>query len=93
MVLEKLKSMHLVLNMFIFTRTLVTYAITIFKPRCCVYSDVIPLIPLIPLRGWKNLPQLAYMLFKNQPGLPADRPALCLHWSAYRRPSNLPHLP
>jgi hypothetical protein len=28
--------MHLVLNMFIFTRTLVTYAKTIFKPRCCL---------------------------------------------------------
>jgi len=28
--------MHLVLNMFIFTRTLVTYARTIFKPRCCL---------------------------------------------------------
>jgi len=27
--------MHLVLNMFIFTRTLVTYARTILKPRCC----------------------------------------------------------
>jgi len=26
----------LVLNMFIFTRTLVTYARTIFKPRCCL---------------------------------------------------------
>jgi len=36
MVLAKLKSMHLVLNMFIFTRTLVTYARTIFKPRCCL---------------------------------------------------------
>ena len=28
--------MHLVLNMFIFTRTLVTYARTIFMPRCCL---------------------------------------------------------
>jgi len=28
--------MHLVLNMLIFTRTLVTYARTIFKPRCCL---------------------------------------------------------
>ena len=28
--------MHLVLNVFIFTRTLVTYARTIFKPRCCL---------------------------------------------------------
>jgi hypothetical protein len=28
--------MHLVLNMFIFTRTLITYARTIFKPRCCL---------------------------------------------------------
>ena len=28
--------MHLVLNMFIFTRTLVTYTRTIFKPRCCL---------------------------------------------------------
>jgi len=28
--------MHRVLNMFIFTRTLVTYARTIFKPRCCL---------------------------------------------------------
>jgi hypothetical protein len=28
--------MHLVLNMFIFTRTLVTYATTMFKPRCCL---------------------------------------------------------
>jgi len=36
MVLAKWKSMHLVLNMFIFTRTLVTYARTIFKPRCCL---------------------------------------------------------
>ena len=30
------KSMHLVLNMIIFTRTLVTYARTIFKTRCCL---------------------------------------------------------
>jgi len=36
MVLANEKSMHLVLNMFIFTRTLVTYARTIFKPRCCL---------------------------------------------------------
>ena len=28
--------MHLVLNMFIFIRTLVTYARTIFMPRCCL---------------------------------------------------------
>ena len=28
--------MHLVLNMFIFTRTLVTYTRTIFKPCCCL---------------------------------------------------------
>jgi len=28
--------MHLVLNIFIFTRTLVTYARTTFKPRCCL---------------------------------------------------------
>jgi hypothetical protein len=28
--------MHLVLNMFIITRTLVTYARTIFKTRCCL---------------------------------------------------------
>ena len=28
--------MHLVLNLFIFTRTLVTYARTSFKPRCCL---------------------------------------------------------
>ena len=28
--------MHLVLNIFIFSRTLVTYARTIFKPRCCL---------------------------------------------------------
>jgi len=28
--------MHLVLNMFMFTRTLVTYARTTFKPRCCL---------------------------------------------------------
>ena len=28
--------MHLVLNLFIFTRTLVTHARTIFKPRCCL---------------------------------------------------------
>ena len=34
--LGKVKSMHLVLNMFIFTRTLVTYARTTFKPRCCL---------------------------------------------------------
>ena len=33
---EQKLSMHLVLNMFIFTRTLVTYARTIFKPRCCL---------------------------------------------------------
>jgi len=36
MVLANKKSMHLVLNMFIFTRTLVTYARTIFKPCCCL---------------------------------------------------------
>ena len=36
MVLANLKNMHLVLNMFILTRTLVTYARTIFKPRCCL---------------------------------------------------------
>ena len=36
MVLAKLKSMHLVLNMLIFTRTLVTYARTTFKPHCCL---------------------------------------------------------
>ena len=36
MVSAKLNSMHLVLNMFIFTRILVTYARTIFKPRCCL---------------------------------------------------------
>jgi len=36
MVLAKQKSMHLVLNMFVFTRTLVTYARAIFKPRCCL---------------------------------------------------------
>ena len=36
MVLAKKKSMRLVLNMFIFTRTLVTYARTIFMPRCCL---------------------------------------------------------
>ena len=36
MVLAKKKCMHLVLNMFIFTRTLVTYARTVFKPRCCL---------------------------------------------------------
>ena len=28
--------MHLVLNKFIFTRTLVTYVRTTFKPRCCL---------------------------------------------------------
>ena len=28
--------MHLVPNMFIFTMTLVTYARTIFMPRCCL---------------------------------------------------------
>jgi len=28
--------MQLVLNMFIFTRTLAAYARTIFKPRCCL---------------------------------------------------------
>jgi len=32
----KQKSMYLVLSMFIFTRTLVTYARTTFKPRCCL---------------------------------------------------------
>jgi len=31
--------MHLVLNMFIFTRTLVTYARTIFKPREAAYVN------------------------------------------------------
>ena len=36
MVLAKEKSMHLILNMIIFTRTLVTYARTVFKPRCCL---------------------------------------------------------
>jgi len=36
MVFAKLKSTHPVLNMFIFTRTLVTYARTTFKPRCCL---------------------------------------------------------
>jgi len=36
MVLAKYKSMHLVLNMFIFTGTLITYARTTFKPRCCL---------------------------------------------------------
>jgi len=36
MVLAKQKCMHLVLNMFIFTRTLVTYARTVFKPCCCL---------------------------------------------------------
>ena len=30
--------MHLVLNMFVFTRTLVTYASTILKPRCCLIN-------------------------------------------------------
>ena len=40
MVLANLKSIHLVLNMFIFTRTLVTYARTIFKPRCCLNFKV-----------------------------------------------------
>jgi len=37
MVLAKRKSVHLVLNMFIFTRTLVTDARAIFKPRCCLH--------------------------------------------------------
>ena len=36
MVLAKLKSMHLVLNMLIFTRMLVTYVRTTFKPHCCL---------------------------------------------------------
>jgi len=39
-VLANKKSMHLVLNMFIFTRTLVTYARTIFKPRCCLNFQI-----------------------------------------------------
>ena len=36
MVLAKSKSMHLVLNIIIFTRTLVTYARTTFKLHCCL---------------------------------------------------------
>jgi hypothetical protein len=38
MILTKLKSVHLVLDRFIFTwRATVMYAKTAFKPRCCLY--------------------------------------------------------
>ena len=43
--------MHLVLNMFIFTRTLVTNARTIIKPRCYLnFQRMCPQADLLPLR-------------------------------------------
>ena len=55
MVLANYKNMHLVLNMFIFTRTLVTYARTIFKPRCCLNFQ--------SMRTWAESTYIAHNMF------------------------------